>query len=72
VLKKFKIVLTKEDIENLANGEANEVEKLMFLIRKTLSEDGPSPTVMSKVSKVSKMTLGIGEKKREKKVYTFK
>jgi hypothetical protein len=44
----------------------------MFLIRKTLSEDGPSPTVMSKVSKVSKMTLGIGEKKREKKVYTFK
>ena len=28
--------------------------------------------MISKVSKVSKMTVGIGEKKKEKKVYTLK
>lgn len=41
-------------------------------MRKTLAEDNYTPTTMSKVSKVSKMTMGIGQKKREKKVYSFK
>lgn len=68
----MKIVLTKEDIDNLANAVPNEVEKLIFLVRKSISEDGPSPTVTSKVTKVSRMTLGIGEKKKEKKVYSLK
>lgn len=57
----------------MANAEPNEVEKLLFLVRKYISEEGPSPTVASKVSKVSKLTMGIGnDRKKEKKVYTFK
>jgi hypothetical protein len=59
-------------MEALANGEPNEVEKLIFLIKKQISEEGPTPTVSSKVTKVSRLTMGIGEKRREKKEYTFK
>ena len=41
-------------------------------MRRVLTEEKNSPTVTSKVSKVSRLTMGIGEKKKEKKVYTFK
>ena len=60
VLKKLKIVLGKEDLEGLANAEPNQVEKLIFLVKKQLAEEGPTPTVSSKVTKVSRMTIGIG------------
>jgi hypothetical protein len=42
-------------------------------VRKQIAADeANSPTVTSKVSKISKMTMGIGERKPEKKEYTFK
>lgn len=61
----MKIVLTKEDIENLSNSVPNEVEKLLYLIRRNIMEESnQTPTVTSKVTKVSRMTMGIGEKKK--------
>ena len=51
-------------MENLANAVPNEAEKLIFYIRKIITEEKYTPTVLSKVSKVSKITMGIGEKKK--------
>lgn len=41
-------------------------------MRKIVTEEKSSPTITSTISKATRMGLGMGEKKKEKKVYTFK